>query len=115
MILICNWFDKAKVGRVLQISLSKPSSVRCDGKVKLLYPTWAMVDEFKAELIGEEEYVMEYLEILRSRYHELKAWLDGIDEDVTLCCWEPEGEFCHRQIVAWVIGRMRPDVEVVLR
>ena len=115
MILICSWFDKEKVGRVLSISLGKPRGVHCDGQVHVLFPTCEIVRGYKAGKISEQEYVESYVELLRGRYRPLRAWLDSIDEDVTLCCFEREGEFCHRLLVAWVIGRMNPGWEVRLR
>ena len=115
MILICSWFDREKVGKVLGISLGSPGGIRIDGRVDMLFPTWKIVRGYRRGEISVEEYVERYVELLRVRYRPLRAWLDSIDEDVTLCCFEREGEFCHRLLVAWVIGRMNPGLEVRLR
>lgn len=115
MILICSWFDKEKVGGVLSISLGKPRGVHCDGQVHVLFPSWKIVRGYRRGEISVEEYVERYVELLRGRHHELKLWLDSIEEDVTLCCFEREGDFCHRLLVAWVIGRMNPGLDVRLR
>lgn len=79
-------------------------------------PTWDMVNGYNAGLISRTIYTNRYRDLLVERWHPVKRWLDSLDadRDLTLCCWEPAGDFCHRQLVLLLINNWRPDIETVL-
>jgi len=53
-----------------------------------------------------------YRQLMLERWPAVKRWLDSLDSnDVYLCCWERTG-FCHRFLVAKLIRKFRPELEV---
>lgn len=80
-----------------------------NGLGAILAPSWDLVWAIKRGEIDEQEYEKRYLELLRRRYRQdiysLSGWdvlLDKIVRQggVTLCCYCPKGQFCHRTIAA---------------
>ena len=111
--LTASWFDTNKRGCVIGISVSVPKGIKYDKLMPNLYPSWELVQDWKRGKIDWPTYREQYLTILRAR------WNDGLNEeimslpnDVTLCCWERDPEHCHRSIVAEVISKVRPELEV---
>ena len=102
-----------RIGRVYSLALSVPHNVgRVQGTVNCLCPTWDMVKDYKARRISETEYTIKYRKLMAKRWPAVKRWLDSLDsQDVYLCCWEKTG-FCHRYLVAKLIQKFRPDLEV---
>ena len=102
---------RARKGEVYSIALSHPSNVGVHGSVGCLMPTWDMVRGFKAKRIGEVEYTTQYRELMTKRWPTVQRWLDSLDGDVYLCCWCTTG-FCHRYLVAKLVRKFRPELEV---
>jgi len=105
-----------RIGRVYSLALSTPRDVgRVEGTIRCLCPTWQMVKDYKARRISEEEYTDQYRELVIERWPAIKKWMDSIavNDEVYLCCWERTG-FCHRYLVAKLIRRYRPDLEVTV-
>ncbi len=98
------------------ISASVPPWASVQGNVACLVPTWEMVRGYKAGRLSQDEYTRQYRNLLAERWADVKVWLASLDaeQDVTLCCWEPAGQFCHRQLVALLVRRHRPDIDVIL-
>ncbi len=62
-------------------------------------PTWAMVRAYKAGKLSEEQYTEQYRAIL-SRVPDC-IWQDILSRrSITLVCYCPPGEFCHRLLLA---------------
>ena len=106
----------ANTPRGIAISASVPPWATVQGKVDCLVPTWEMVRAYKAGRLSQADYVEQYRDLLAERWAHVTAWLDSLDadQDLTLCCWEPAGRFCHRQLVALLVRRHRPDIDVIL-
>jgi hypothetical protein len=102
-----------RIGEAYSLALSIPRSVgRVHGTVTCLCPTWDMVKDYKAGQITEAEYTAKYRELMVQRWPAVKRWLDSLGgQDMYLCCWEKTG-FCHRYLVAKLIQKFRPDLEV---
>lgn len=68
-----------------------------------LYPGFDLVNALKTGEITEEEYTRRYEEKL-TRLDKTKIlrkiWELSNGKDVLLLCYEKEGDFCHRHIVA---------------
>jgi hypothetical protein len=45
---------------------------------------------------------------------EVRAFIDGIEGDVTICCFCKQGEFCHRRLLAKWFKSYREDLEIAL-
>lgn len=98
-------------GQVISISLSAPRNVKKHGEIKMFAPNRELLNDYKAKRVDDEGYVARYREQLRPIWPQIKEWLDSLnpDEDMTLCCWEKAGEFCHRNLVIKFIETYRPD------
>lgn len=97
--------------QVISISLSEPKNIRYDGKLRMFAPDRALLNDYKAGKIDQAGYIERYREQLRKVWPNIKAWLDQLDpeEDLTLCCWEKAGDFCHRNLVIKFVEKYRPD------
>lgn len=117
MIKVMSFFSlpipEERIGRVVVISNSTPRGI---GVVSLealcLVPAWETVKDYKAGKISEAEYTVLYHKLICKRWPAVKQWLDGLSaQDMYLCCWERTG-FCHRFLVAKLIAKFRPDIEL---
>ena len=103
-----------RIGNVYSLALSVPrNSGSVSGTIKCLTPTWDMVKDHKARRINEAEYTAKYRELMIKRWPEVKRWLRSLrsNQELYLCCWERTG-FCHRYLVAKLIRKYRPELEV---
>ena len=117
MIKIMSFFAlpivEERIGEVHSLALSAPRNVGAVHEtVHCLCPTWEMVRQYKLDR-DEEAYTNAYRKLVCERWLQIKRWLDGLDpsEDLHLCCWERTG-FCHRYLVAKLIRKFRPDLEM---
>ena len=114
--LVTSWFDRDKRGCVVGISVSVPAGVKYDKLMPSLYPSWEILHGWKSGLLSWDEYREGYLALLRARWnHGLKEEIMSMTDGVTLCCWEHSPAHCHRSIVAEVISKVRPELEVEVR
>ena len=114
--LVCSWFDLNKTEYVIGISIGIPKGGTFNRTMPRLFPTRDMVYSLKNDIITWDEYREEYLELLRSRWnHGLRDQIMRLQNNATLCCWEKDPQRCHRSIVAEVIKKVRPDLQVEVR
>jgi hypothetical protein len=116
MINICSFFQlpaQQQGGKVHSLANSWPNGVKVDGMILPLVPPWALVEEYKSGQLTEEGYTTRYRKHLVKNWPAVKRWLDSLDpnKDIYLCCWERTG-FCHRFLVAKLIAKFRPDIEL---
>lgn len=118
-------------GEAVSISLYPPKDWA--GKhLPLFAPTPELLQWWKSsakDAAAQEEYKHRFREILDSRQQLIQLWVGKQKDkpvDMTLCCFEPTGEFCHRHQVGeeivqkylphlWggEIGATRPHLKVV--
>ncbi|MEJ1930563.1 DUF488 family protein [Nostoc sp. NIES-2111] len=118
-------------GEAVSISLYPPKG--WNGKhLPLFAPTPELLQWWKSsakDAIAQEEYKRRYREILDSRQQLIGLWVGKQKDkpvDMTLCCFEKTGEFCHRHQVGeeviqvylpdfWggEIGATRPQMKIV--
>lgn len=81
-----------------------------------LAPTWEMVKRYKYADHDREVYIEAYRNLMVRRWAKVKMWLDSLDpnEDITILCYCREGAFCHRKLIASMIRKHRPDLQVVV-
>ena len=117
MIKIMSFFSlpipEERIGRVVVLSNSTPRGI---GTVSLeascLVPDWATVKDYKSGKLDEAGFTDAYRKLICKRWPAVKKWLDGLSaQDMYLCCWEKTG-FCHRFLVAKLIQKFRPDIEL---
>lgn len=65
-------------------------------------PTWDLVMGYKQGRVTQEEYIARYTELMRESYRRYRSqWEELLARDrVVLVCYCPEGNFCHRQVLA---------------
>ena len=85
-------------------------------RIECLCPTKELVYGHKYEGKSDKWYIDGYRKLLADRWSEVKAWLNGLDasKDITLVCYCREGKFCHRQLMARMLEKWRPDIVIEL-
>ena len=64
-----------------------------------LGPNWPLLSKWKANLITQDEYAYEYLDLLARRNLSPQGIVDSLPENCYLLCYEGPFEFCHRHIL----------------
>ena len=118
MIKITSFFSlpipEQRIGEVYSLANSHPRNVgQVHGTVRCLVPPWGIVRDYKEHRINEAEYTVHYRHHIKRNWREVRRWLDGLSasDELYLCCWERTG-FCHRFLVAKLIQKFRPDIEL---
>jgi uncharacterized protein YeaO (DUF488 family) len=98
-------------GKLISISRSQPKSFRVADTLSFLVPSAELLADWKQQAIDEAAYIQRYREQIAAAWKTVKGWLDTLKpaEDSTLLCWEQKGEFCHRNLVAQLVQKHRPD------
>lgn len=98
-------------GLLLSVSRSIPSGFKVDGSLSLFAPSADLLVDWKAKKIDEAGYIERYRTQIKESWNSVKAWLDSLNslQHTTLLCWEPKNAFCHRNLVAKLVQRYRPD------
>jgi len=108
---------KEKGWRVFSIAVSQPKGGTLYRELTLLTPLWKLVSKYRAGRITQEEYTESFRRqtLKKATLGNLMAMLESNRyprTPVLLLCWEKEGEFCHRQIVAKWLKKRGQKVEV---
>lgn len=118
MIRICSFFplpaEERRIGPVYSIANSYPrTQVRVKGEIRCVMPPWKDVKAYKSRQIGEEEFTSRYRNHIEGNWQAVREWMDSLNpaDELYLCCWERTG-FCHRYLVAKLLQKFRPDLEV---
>lgn len=98
-------------GEPIAISIYPPKSFKGQ-QLKFLAPSDRLLKDWKAGMT-EQAYIDRFRNelMLISRWAIVRNWLDNLNPaiDQTLLCYEKPGEFCHRNLVAAMVKRHRPD------
>lgn len=64
--------------------------------------------------VDDQEYTKAYIELLNQR--RAKRWFDALDveQEMTICCFCRQGNFCHRKILFRLLQKVRPDIQAKL-
>jgi len=75
---------------------------------RIFAPTWNMVMSFKNGQLNKRAYIKQYYALMRRSYKRNKnRWLDVLNrERVVLTCYCGSGEFCHRILLAKILGKL---------
>ena len=73
--------------------------------------TWDMVMGVKRGTVSTETYRHWYLSLLRRRYRQDRTVWDSVlaRPRAVLLCYCPVGQFCHRHLLAEVLGKLGAD------
>lgn len=98
-------------GEPICISRIPPKSFK-GRSIDFLAPSWTLLYDYKHQGLTQEEYTDRYRLELQQKWRSLVCpWLRSLDPkiDQTVLCYEPKGEFCHRNFVMLMIQKHRPD------
>ncbi|MBW4557141.1 MAG: DUF488 domain-containing protein [Trichormus sp. ATA11-4-KO1] len=103
-------------GEAVSISLYPPKNWK--GKhLPLFAPTPELLKWWKAsakDAIAQQEYERQFRDILDSRQQLIQLWVNkqkDDSQDITLCCYEKTGYFCHRhQVGEEVVQKYLPEL-----
>ena len=106
MIFTSNFKIAGHLPQAVAISRGLPRGWR--GRVyRPLAPSWALV-----KISEPQQFIRLYRTQVLDRLDARQVLRDLGGDDVVLLCWEPPGEFCHRQVVAaWLKAQMGIAVE----
>lgn len=92
--------------QAVSISIGSPSFYK--GKVlECFMPTWGLVNGLRNKTITEEEYRVEYLNLLGCRMEKIRIVIEEIkNEKNVFLCHDPKGAFCHRHIVSELLNSL---------
>lgn len=83
------------------------------GSGKVLAPTWKMVNDYKAGTIDQWDYATKYFSLIIGRMmvyddsNRVALWDIGENhKQITLVCFCPPGEFCHRILAARMLENL---------
>jgi hypothetical protein len=102
-------------GLLLSIARSKPPAFRELSDIPVLMPSAKLLGIWKrGDVESETEYTRLYLCEIGDKWGEIAAAIKALYRvpEITLLCWECEGEFCHRQIVGAKLKEQEIDVEI---
>lgn len=104
----------------VSVSISTPPGIKLP-TLSVLTPSRSLLTDYKKGLVDEKGYVIRYAyehqDLMRDETEARKTLLqklafiaDGKNE-VTLMCWEKDGDFCHRYIAKdWLEGKSWSDI-----
>ena len=106
MIFTSNFKIAGHLPQAVAISRGLPRGWR--GRVyRPLAPSWALV-----KIPDPQQFIKLYRAEVLDRLDARLVLKDLGDDDFVLLCWEPPGEFCHRQVVAaWLKAQLGVVVE----
>lgn len=105
-IMTCSWFDTERLEeailngrRIVSISRGEPSGWAGNFQHKIweFCPSVHLLGAFKRGEVDEKQYEVSYSETVGKKLHK---GIEQLQEGDVLCCWEGEGNFCHRFILA---------------
>jgi len=107
------------LAKIYTISLSLSRGVQgvIDTTVKSgdprLAPNWRIVMGHKRGTVSDEEYIREYLMMMRMSYLENRDFWDGLlkrDRLIFACYCKKQARFCHRYILAEIFERLGGEI-----
>ena len=115
MIVLCSISDRDAFKGYVYATTMKP--IGSLPLIECLRPTQELVYGIKYRGWTDAQYDDGYRKLLASRWAEVKAWLDYLSPDVdcTLVCYCRRGAYCHRHLIAKMLQKHRPDIELVIR
>jgi len=115
-IMTCCWFDTERIdwesgegNQIVSISRSEPQGFMPDLKIWEFCPSSSLLTAFKHNEITEDEYREIYSKDVNKK---ISKGIAQLHEGDVLCCWEAEGKFCHRTILADLLSAHGIEVEI---
>lgn len=119
MIVLCSVSDRSAFKGTVYATTMKP--IGGLPLIECLRPTAQLVGGIKGwrgyTPITDEQYTDGYRKLLAQRWPAVQAWLNSLSPaaDLTLTCYCPRGTYCHRHLIAKLLEKHRPDIELLVR
>lgn len=121
MLYTASFYEPAHwIGTRYRISRGHPRGKVTDWELQpCLYPSRPLLTEYRSGAINFRELDLRYREELEGTYGSegsFRAWVEALaaSGDVTLLCFEPAGEPCHRRLAAAWLLEQAPGIELGL-
>jgi uncharacterized protein YeaO (DUF488 family) len=121
MLYTASFYEPAHwIGARYRISRGHPRGKVTDWELQPhLYPSRSLLTEYRDGAIDFRELDLRYRAEVEGTYGSeggFRAWVEGLaaSGDVTLLCFEPAGEPCHRRLAAAWLLEQAPDLELGL-
>lgn len=114
MIVLCSIHDKQyHVGTVYATTMQPIGKLPL---VECLRPTRELVYGVKYQDRTGGWYEDGYRRLLAARWPAVTAWLASLSPDthLTLVCFCKSGTFCHRSLIAKLLAKHRPDIDLTI-
>jgi len=102
--------EKPEIGDGLRILVTRYhprrsfESIKINRWMRKLAPSLELLKDWKDGKIRETEYETRYRHEMKAQQKALKELTDAArNQVVTLLCFEPEGQFCHRHILRNIV------------
>jgi len=112
MIVIASLHDKQRHRGQVYATTLKP--VGALPLVECLRPTKDLVWGVKYRGMSGDWYIQGYRNLLVARWPAVSVWLASLtpEQDATFVCFCRPGVFCHRHLIARMLRKHRPDLEL---
>jgi hypothetical protein len=118
-LMTCSWYDTehiewalARGCRIVSICRSEPTGFQHpDHKIWEFCPSEFLLEGYKRKLVTAHEFRTRYVTDLVCSGN-FDAGIKQLKAGDVLCCWEKEGDFCHRQLLAALLTSRNFEVEV---
>lgn len=102
----------------LRIQVSRESVGPVHLSIEEAYPRQELLEAFKSNLVGEEEFSRKYIEETKPRIEKIAERIKIASvmtgkKKLVLLCYEKTGDFCHRHLLAGMLGEIGIEVEEV--
>lgn len=112
MLYFASFFEpQHQHGSLIAISRTVPKNFKVNGRLEFLAPSPKLLTDWKEKRVDSSEYTQRYREQMKQSWGKVKQWLDSFNpqQHSTLLCWEVKNTFCHRNLVALLVQKHRPD------
>jgi len=105
-------------GTPYRISRAHPRGQKTNWEVQpFLYPSRRLLTEYREGDLDFAGLTQWYREELHAKYNweaDFQDWLGSLkpEEDLTLLCFEPEGDPCHRRVAAAWLLEQSPEIRL---
>lgn len=99
-----------KVNPLYAITVNKPSWFIGE-HLKIVAPTSDLLSRYKQGITNEEEYTVEYLNMLENNKNDILTTIKSLPDESILLCYEGINKFCHRHILADWLRKQEIQIE----
>lgn len=107
-----SYYWKLQNGKIpsdfIPVQISRTAPVKKLFKIDFFIPSKELLHGLKNKTVSEQEFVKQFNQQLRLNclaYKNVFNRLKNTDKNVVLLCYEADGKFCHRHLVAEFLNK----------